>query len=156
MENLLQGVVLGVHLLSAHFPNEGNPNNVNPGIYVRTDAGWTAGVLRNTLRRTAVYGGFTFTTEAVSEDLPLSLTVGAISGYKKQRNVPRPCSESPNFNNGYYTDCTYSVGSAKTYLIPMLVPSAAVRLGGDVSARLSLLKPRGSRTALHLSLEAGF
>ena len=44
---------LGFHLFSRHFPSN-DYNNVNPGIYYRLAEGPTAGIYRNSLRRTSV------------------------------------------------------------------------------------------------------
>lgn len=75
---------IGVHLGSHHWPDLPAYSNANPGIYVRTAEGWTAGVYRNSLRRTSVYAGRTFGTDV--RGFELALTVGAISGY--DRKVP--------------------------------------------------------------------
>lgn len=40
---------VGLHLVSHHFPQRDYQNNTNPGIYVRTESGLTAGIYRNTL-----------------------------------------------------------------------------------------------------------
>ncbi|KNZ33325.1 MAG: hypothetical protein AD742_06980 [Methylibium sp. NZG] len=66
---------VGLHLASVHVPQR-QFNNVNPGLYYRSDAGWTVGGYRNSLRRTSVYGGYTL------EYGPLALTAGAVTGYQ--------------------------------------------------------------------------
>ncbi|HEX6707896.1 MAG TPA: hypothetical protein VF169_24340 [Albitalea sp.] len=68
---------MGVHLASVHLPQRGF-NNTNPGLYYRTDAGWTAGAYRNSLRRTSAYAGLTWDWGR------LSLTGGAVSGYSEE------------------------------------------------------------------------
>ena len=64
----------GVHLGSVHFPQR-DFNNVNPGLYWRSDAGWTAGAYRNSLRRTSAYAGLTWQWGR------LALTAGGVTGY---------------------------------------------------------------------------
>lgn len=66
---------VGLHLASAHVPQR-QFNNTNPGVYYRSDAGWTAGGYRNSLRRTSVYAGYTWEYRA------LALTAGAVTGYQ--------------------------------------------------------------------------
>ena len=65
---------LGVHLASHHFP-QSEFNNFNPGLYYRSDAGWTAGAYRNSLRRGSAYAGYTWQRGAIG------LTAGGITGY---------------------------------------------------------------------------
>jgi hypothetical protein len=65
---------VGVHLASVHLPQR-DFNNTNPGLYLRTDAGWTAGAYRNSLRRTSAYAGYTM------EWGPVAVTGGIVTGY---------------------------------------------------------------------------
>jgi len=65
---------MGLHLASVHSPSK-NFNNSNPGVYYRSDDGWTGGVYRNSLRRTSAYGGYTW------EYGVLGLTAGGATGY---------------------------------------------------------------------------
>ena len=65
---------IGLHLASAHMP-ERHFNNTNPGLYYRSDEGWTAGAYRNSLRRTSDYAGYTW------EWGRLAVTGGAVTGY---------------------------------------------------------------------------
>lgn len=64
----------GLHLGSVHFPQR-DFNNANPGLYWRSDAGWTAGAYRNSLRRTSGYAGMTWQWGR------LALTAGGVTGY---------------------------------------------------------------------------
>ena len=66
---------VGLHLASVHVPQR-HFNNTNPGAYYRSDAGWTMGGYRNSLRRTSVYAGYTWEYSA------LALTAGAVTGYQ--------------------------------------------------------------------------
>src|SRR5687768_5347830 len=63
-----------LHLGSIHFPQR-DFNNSNPGLYYRSDAGWTAGAYRNSLRRTSAYAGHTWQWDR------LALTAGGVTGY---------------------------------------------------------------------------
>ncbi|HZE91316.1 MAG TPA: hypothetical protein VE029_06345 [Rhizobacter sp.] len=71
---------IGLHVASQHFP-EKNFNNFNPGLYYRTDAGWTAGFYRNSLRRESVYGGYTWSYAGIE------LTTGLVTGYQHKVQV---------------------------------------------------------------------
>ncbi len=66
---------VGLHLASAHVPQR-HFNNTNPGLYWRSDEGWTAGGYRNSLSRTSAYAGYTWEYHA------LGLTAGAVTGYQ--------------------------------------------------------------------------
>lgn len=65
---------IGLHVASQHFP-EKNYNNLNPGMYYRTDDGWTAGFYRNSLRRDSAYAGYTWKFGQ------LDVTTAAVTGY---------------------------------------------------------------------------
>jgi hypothetical protein len=64
----------GVHLGSVHFPQR-DFNNANPGLYYRSDFGWTTGAYRNSLRRSSAYAGLTWQWDR------LALTAGGVTGY---------------------------------------------------------------------------
>lgn len=66
---------VGLHLVSVHSPQR-HFNNTNPGLYYRSDDGWTAGGYHNSLRRFSAYAGYTWQYEA------LGLTTGAVTGYQ--------------------------------------------------------------------------
>jgi hypothetical protein len=68
---------VGVHLASKHFPAR-QFNNVNPGVYWRSDAGWTLGGYRNSLERTSLYAGYSWQWG------PLALTGGGVTGYAER------------------------------------------------------------------------
>lgn len=74
--DFLNGLVIGVHLLSAH--SQAGMNNENPGLYVRAQSGLTAGFYRNSLERQTSYAGWTFETE----NKVLALSVVGASGYR--------------------------------------------------------------------------
>lgn len=69
--------VIGLHIASAHIPDNGKVNNVNPGAYVSFDNCATFGFYRNSLRRMSVYAGCT------KERGLAGLTVGGVTGYDK-------------------------------------------------------------------------
>lgn len=76
------GLVLGVHLASLH--SAGGLQSANPGLYLRTESGFTAGVLRNSYSRTSAYAGWTFETQ----DKRFALTVGGVTGYPAKPVLP--------------------------------------------------------------------
>ena len=65
---------IGLHLVSHHMPAK-NYNNTNPGLYYRTEDGWTAGAYRNSLSRTSAYAGYTWKFGA------LDITTAVVTGY---------------------------------------------------------------------------
>lgn len=75
---------LGIHTVTWHdhaTTSDGAPyHSVTPGLYVRTDAGLTLGVLSNSIGRISTYAGWTWHTD---EQRPISaaLTAGGITGY---------------------------------------------------------------------------
>lgn len=140
-ETLLAGVTLGIHLASVHVPAQTWQNNVNVGLYARTADGWTAGVYRNTLRRTSVYAGYTF------EHGPLALTVGAITGYQKK---------SVACNDPMSTGCT--LGSSRGFVSLMAAPSVTLPEFAGIVPRISFIPGIGSPSSsvFHLSMERKF
>ena len=76
------GLVLGAHLASLH--SAGGLEPFNPGLYLRTESGFTAGVLRNSQSRTSTYAGWTFETDSRQ----FALTVGGITGYPARPVMP--------------------------------------------------------------------
>lgn len=77
------GLVLGLHLFTAHLGGHGL-EAVNPGVYVRTEDGLTAGVFRNSYCRTSAYAGLTLETA----DRRFALTVGGVTGYRTAKVMP--------------------------------------------------------------------
>lgn len=65
---------IGLHIASHHAPAK-NYNNSNPGIYYRGAEGWTAGIYRNSLRKTSVYAGYTWKFGV------LDVTTAGVTGY---------------------------------------------------------------------------
>jgi hypothetical protein len=130
----------GVHLASVHAPHAPNMNEVNPGLYAITDAGWTAGFYRNTWRRTTVYGGRTFSVFG-----PLDATLGLASGYKRELVSTAPfCQDGVTYTKQWQGHDTHSVGllAVLSLRVPMALP---------VQPRLSW-----APGVLHLSIEGRF
>lgn len=118
-------LILGVHLLSAHTQQRDYQNNENLGIYAIYD-GWTMGTYRNTLRRTSVYAGYTWSAG------PFSLTAGGVTGYK--------------------LDPSTGFGFSKSNLSPMVAPS--VKLGP--ARLWFIPSVGRTSSVLHFSLEKEF
>ena len=78
-------LVVGVHLISAHMPGtytdaDGNRHaleTITPGIYVKTDEGYTAGAYLNSFSKPSAYAGYTLETPGQT----YALTLGVVSGY---------------------------------------------------------------------------
>lgn len=136
MIDLLTGLVIGLNVASVHVPAIDGQNNVNPGIYVRHESGWGGGAFRNTLKRTSVWAGYTFTHE------PFSLTVGGITGYKWERITEHEVK-----------------GFSKHAVTLMVTPSAALPEVFGVVPRVSYMPKLGEATrsnTFHLSIERAF
>lgn len=69
----------GLHLATWH--DSGSYNDRNPGVYLRTPAGWTAGTYHNSHRRQSVHVGRTWRHATGWGDL--SITMGAVTGYAR-------------------------------------------------------------------------
>jgi hypothetical protein len=79
------GITVGAHLRSWH--SQPGYNNDNPGLYIRSADGWTAGTYRNSERRQSTYAGRTLSTHLGSH-VEASLTLGAITGYRRAEVLP--------------------------------------------------------------------
>lgn len=78
-----EALIVGLHIATAHFasPVASDMQAFNPGIYLRTPAGLTGGLYRNSEARMSLYGGWTWTTA----DRRWALTAGAVTGYAHAR-----------------------------------------------------------------------
>ena len=133
--------VIGVNLVSRHFPARSYQNNFNPGAYVKWDNGIVLGGYRNTLWRPSFYAGY------VLESGPFALTIGAVTGYQR-RTTAVPCTRAG------YTGCTEWHGYSNGYLTPMFSPSVRLPSIAGVTPRLSYIPGFGvSPSVVHLSLE---
>lgn len=72
-----RAAVVGLHVATWH--DSGNWDNVNPGAYLRAEGGLTAGIYRNSIRKTSIHAGHTWSRPHVLGDV--SLTAGAVTGY---------------------------------------------------------------------------
>lgn len=81
MIDLLIGATIGLHLGSMHFPAK-DFNNVNPGIYIKTENNYVAGGYYNSIRKPSFYLGKNF------EYKMFSLTVGGVTGYDRLPITP--------------------------------------------------------------------
>ena len=78
-------LTIGAHLGSWH--SEPGFINLNPCLYLRTAAGWTAGGYRNSVRRNSAYAGWTGGLD-LADGLRAELTLGAITGYPAAPVLP--------------------------------------------------------------------
>lgn len=76
---------IGLHLGSKH--SAAGYNNVNPGLYLRSADGWTAGAYRNSVRRTSVYAGWTGGID-ITSGVRAEVTAGFITGYPVAAVLP--------------------------------------------------------------------
>jgi hypothetical protein len=158
LDQLLNGVVIGVHLFSAH--SRMGMNNQNPGVFVRTPAGFTAGAYENSVSRTrfagageprriSTYAGWTFETGSRR----FALTVGAATGYGRRRQVI--CLEQDNTGACTTTQQLNEVND----VVPFAVPSLRMQISGALAARVGYIYTptigTGSRPvhAAHVMLE---
>jgi hypothetical protein len=107
-------------------------NNTNPGAFAQW-GGWTVGGYYNSERATSLYAGYTWETQGITSlDLRLAATAGVISGYRRAS------------------------------LLPLLVPTASMRLwsdqaGGQTRLQFTYVPPVDKRVhALHLSIKREF
>lgn len=105
--------VFGLHIGSQHDPDPGGrANNLNPGIYLRLDNGFTAGLYKNSLHKDTGYVGLT-----TSEFLRTSVTFGVASGYRPEGLIPIvvPTWRIVTFGGGpdglFFTDDYTKVGT---------------------------------------------
>lgn len=146
---MIASLVLGVHLATAHFDQTpevpaAQTQGFNPGIYVITEAGFTAGVLRNSLGRFGAYAGWSLPLG------PLDLTLGAVYGYQK-KDVYGYDACSAELRRQGATYCVYDLGKSHAVLSPLIGLSYAPRWDWPVRPRITLM-PAG----VHLSLEKEF
>lgn len=111
---------VGVHLYTAHW--SGNYNNVNTGLYYKTDTGLIAGMYRNSYDRPSAYVGM------VVHSGPFEIVGGVVTGYKGV--CPKVCKA----------------------LTPMFVPSLALPLTGSSTLRLSVPNGQGVHLSLEYRL----
>jgi hypothetical protein len=86
MGDLLHGIVLGLHLATAH--SAPGFETATPGIYLRAESGFTAGAYRNSNGRGSAYLAWTWETGDFLGQRRFALTVGAVTGYEAQPVMP--------------------------------------------------------------------
>lgn len=146
MDKLLEGLVIGVHLVSVHSVD--HMNNNNPGLFVRAPAGVTLGFYENSTSGTRYAGGDRArqidyysgswrkrisTYAAWTAETPgrtFALTVGVVSGYGRRRQ--EICVETNAF--GCIDRETLQKVDA---VIPLIYPSVRVPLTTSISARVA-------------------
>ena len=79
--NCLAIATIGLHLVSWH--DTGGYNNVNPGVYTKTECGITIGAYENSINKTTVYVGYTYDPPK----LPVWASVAIATGYKPETNM---------------------------------------------------------------------
>jgi hypothetical protein len=120
---------VGLHIGSHHFPQTGQ-NNANPGIYVMTEDLWTAGIYKNSGRKTTVYAGKGYHLG------PIDIGAALATGYKRE------CNE-----NGCW-------GFSRWAITPVVTLSYAAPAILGVSPRVWFSPPVGNASAVvHVSLE---
>lgn len=117
---------IGFHLYTPHFaedkdvPERLRNSDVTPGLYWRGDSGLTLGVVRNSLRRPAVYAAYT----VQSDDKRWALSLGAITGYRYRTESGPDLCPSPH-GRKRIDSCTYDHGKTRAHLRPLIAPSWA-------------------------------
>jgi hypothetical protein len=163
MGDFLDGVVIGVHLLSAH--SVGGMNDANTGLYVRAAGGATLGVYENSIsgtelagstrpRRQSVYLGWTWETPGRA----FGVTLGAVNGYgRDEQRTCEPDTSLPMATGRATVQATGPVGcSSSTYqpavrdVLPLAVFSGRVPLASDWAARLGYVYVPGAFGDTHM------
>ncbi len=160
LSDFFHGLVIGVHLFSVH--SESDLNNRNPGLFVRTPSGFTAGFYENSIsgtrfagngspRRISTYAAWTFETESQR----FAVTVGGSTGYGRDEQVV--CLQTNEFG------CAEQQRLNKIpTVVPFVVPSFRMGITGSTFARIGYVytPPIGAKAqpvhAAHLMLESTF
>jgi hypothetical protein len=79
--NAMADAVVGLHIGTKHFDTNQQWNDSNPGLYIKTEQGYTFGAYRNSEWNNSVYAGKTFTYK-LSSSIEVGSTVGVLTGYK--------------------------------------------------------------------------
>jgi len=148
--SILEGVVLGIHLVSAHLPALNEQNNLNLGVSVRTESGLVVGVYKNTLGRTSVYA-----VKRLNLIGPLDIDLGLATGYQKKTEY-FDCSQQTT--NPDWTTCWRTPGVSNGYFIPVVSPSIRFSEVAGVVPRIHFVPSifSGKSSVFHLSIEKTF
>jgi hypothetical protein len=146
--DLLEGLIIGAHLVSAH--SAGGLNAHTPGLYLRMPAGFTAGFYENSISRTALAGqeagarrisryvGWTWQTHSGR----YALTLGAVDGYgRPEQETCRPNTAPPIATASSQAvpspGCSYHEHHAKVRdVVPLAVFSSRLPLTAGWAARM--------------------
>lgn len=157
-----EGLTVGLHLVSKHIPAHDGQNNVNTGIYFRTESGLAGGMYPNTQNKLSVYLGQTYSWG------PVDFLVGAVSGYQRSctetkaqtgvtqvANRPGPAHVAAEPVYESKNECE---GFARGWLTPMVVPSIALPVSFfGVTPRIWFMPSFGKQSSVvHLSVEGSF
>lgn len=155
----LTALTIGLHMGTMH--SEPGLNSTNPGLYVKTEAGWTAGGYFNSFRRPSLYVGKTFETE----NKTWALTVGAVTGYsdvKASQVTYSHChvveSIDPNTGRVGVLCSRDAIGRGSNSIRPMIVPSVRVPIQGDYALRMTFVPrvEKGRSNAISFAIERKF
>jgi hypothetical protein len=142
--------LIGFHLFSAHIPNPAQLNNVNPGIYIVSQEGYTAGGYKNSYNKPSFYLG-----KATDLTPTIQATLTLTTGYNvsKRQITNRECNEADK-NNGwnYCWDEVQTNSRGKITLVPSL--SYAPVTASEYRPRITWVP--GSFQVLHVSVERKF
>lgn len=159
---LAAALTIGMHVASIHAPQRAQHND-NAGLYLRTDSGLSAGVYRNSHRRTSLYVGQAFPLVG-----QLDLNVGLVSGYQKRCRTWSETSSTTSkqmvAGSPEYSTVTYSVpreectGFSRGAITPMFAFSYAAPFSVlGATPRLWFMPGFGKVSSVaHLSLETNF
>lgn len=120
-------LVIGAHLHTFHVGREKAPaglrnSDSTPGLYVRSDSGLTAGIARNSLRRTSLYLAQTWETESGR----FAITAGAITGYRNRKVYGQHVCPAGHYHLPEIgAPCSYRHGTTNAHLRPLIAPSWA-------------------------------
>jgi hypothetical protein len=132
---MLESLVIGLHLISAHVPERPWHNDKNWGAYVET-SGIAVGTYKNSLLGSRSY----YVARRLDIWGPVSLHLGAISGY--QVRYLESLHGEPY--NG-------TIGTSQRKINPILAPSLKF---DAIPLRLFVIPPAGKgSTVFHLTLE---
>jgi hypothetical protein len=155
MGDLFDGMIIGLHLVSAH--SAPGMNDANSGVHLRTEVGFTAGVYENSIsgtrfngndgrRRESMYLGWTWETPGQS----LAVTLGAVKGYgSDEQRTCRPGTSLPMGKGGQGTaqatataasGCSnYSYQPAVRDILPLAVFSGRLPITSGWAMRLGYM-----------------
>lgn len=145
LQDIFDGLVIGAHLVSAH--SSPGLNNTNPGLYVRSESGFTFGAYENSISRTrfggnngsrriSTYAGWSWETDSRN----WAITLGGVTGYgRPEQDV---CVELSEFG-GFGCNRTEHL-DAIPRVIPLAVLSGRVPLSTEWAMRLGYVYVPGA------------